>query len=89
MAVHPGRVSKFDIIFVIVSLKTETCSLTCKPVSVDSQSNKPTVLFLWPDPTQFSDKEVDKKPFNQTLQKLLGGGSGSKERHVLQSTIRY
>ena len=31
---------------------------------------------------QFSHKEVDKKPLNQTLQKLFVGGNGSEERHV-------
>ena len=53
--VHPGRVSivtiislrtKFDIIFVILSLKTDTCSLTSKSMSADSQSNKSTALFI-------------------------------------------
>ena len=49
MAVQPGRVvrNKIDIIFVIVLLKTETCSLTFKSASADYQSNKSTALFIW------------------------------------------
>ena len=41
MAVHIGR------IFVIVSLKTETCSLTSMSMSDDSQSKKSTDIFIW------------------------------------------
>ena len=51
VAVHPGRViislgTKFDIIHVIVSLKTDTCSLKSKSKSADSQSNKSATLFI-------------------------------------------
>ena len=31
----------------------------------------------------FSHMDVNKKPLNQTLQKLFDGGSGSEGRHVL------
>ena len=37
----------FDIIFVAVSLKMETCSLTSKSVSAESYSNKLAALFVW------------------------------------------
>ena len=57
MTVHPGRVSifttnymlgrKFDIIFMIVTLETDTCSLTSKSMSADSQLDKSTALFIW------------------------------------------
>ena len=57
MTVHPGSISivsnnyslgtNFDIIFVIVSLKMDTCSLTFESMSADSQSNKSTALFIW------------------------------------------
>ena len=39
--------TKFDIVFVIVSLKTGTCSLTFKSMSADSQSKKSAALFIW------------------------------------------
>ena len=71
MAVHPKRVSiisnnysfgtKFDMIFVNASLKTESGSLTYKSVSADSPSNKSTALFY--DQSSLgknaSHKEVD------------------------------
>ena len=80
--------TKFDIIFVIILLKMETCLLTCKSASADSQQTC-QLLFLYDQSSlgknsiQFSCKEVDKKLLNQTLQKLFGGGSGREERHVL------
>ena len=37
--------TKFDIIFVNVSLKTDTCSLTFKSMSADSQSKKVNCSF--------------------------------------------
>ena len=37
----------FDIIFVTVSLKMETCSLTSKSVSAESYSDKLAALFIW------------------------------------------
>ena len=56
MTVHPGSISivsnnyslgtNFDIIFVIVSLKTDICSLTFESIIADSQSNKSTALFI-------------------------------------------
>ena len=90
VVVHPGSwlsqimislETKFDIIFVIILLKMETCLLTCKSASADSQQTC-QLLFLYDQSSlgknsiQFSCKEVDKKLLNQTLQKLFGGGSG-------------
>ena len=56
MTVHPGTVAivinnyfvrtKSDIMFVIVPLKPDTCSLKSKSMSVDSQSNKSIALFI-------------------------------------------
>ena len=58
MAVHSERVSivthnitfllgtKFDAIFMIASLKTKICLLTCNSASADSQSNKSTAIFI-------------------------------------------
>ena len=72
MAVHPKRVSnlgiKFNITFVIVSLKTDSRSLTFKLMSADPQSNKSTALFIYQcslgkNAIQFSHKEVGKKHF--------------------------
>ena len=39
--------AKFDIIFVIVSLKTDTCSLTSKSMSADSQLSSQLLFFIW------------------------------------------
>ena len=56
VVVHPGSwlsqimislETKFDIIFVIILLKMEICSLTSKSASGDSQLNKLTALFIW------------------------------------------
>ena len=38
---------------------------------------------------QFCRKEVNKKLLKQTFQKLVGGGNGGEERHVLQSPLPY
>ena len=38
--------TKFDMIFIIVSLKTDTCSLTSRFLSEDSQSNR-LMAFLY------------------------------------------
>ena len=76
------------MIFVIVSLKTGTHSLTSKSVTAGSQSNKSTALFIWSEfaseKCHISHKVVDKKLLNQTFQELFGGGSGGEEKHVLQ-----
>ena len=37
---------KLDMIFIIVSLKTETCSLTLRLLSEDSQSNRLLTFFI-------------------------------------------
>ena len=84
--------TKFDIIFVIILLKMETCLLTCKSVSADSQQTC-QLLFLYDQSSlgknsiQFSCKEVDKKLLNQTLQKLFGGGSGWWRQACTPDTI--
>ena len=67
-------------------------------MSADSQSNKSTALFisqllflssLEKNAIQFSHKQMAKKLLNRTLQKLVGGGSGGEERHVLQNSLPY
>ena len=58
------------MIFIIVSLKTETCSLTSRLLSKDSQSNR-LMAFLYDrnlpgrNATQFFHKEEGKKPSNR------------------------
>ena len=39
--------TKLEIIFIIASLKTETCSLTSRLLSKDPQSNRVMALFIW------------------------------------------
>ena len=57
-------------------------------------SQRSQLLFLYDQSsleknvTQFSHREVDKKLLNQTSQKLVDGGSGGEERHVLHYHIR-
>ena len=68
------------MIFIIVSLKTETCSLTSRLVNEDFQSNR-LMAFLYNqnlpgrNTTQFfyKDKEEGEKPLNQILHKLFDG----------------
>ena len=45
---------KLDMIFIIVSLKTETCSMTSRLLSKDSQSNRLMVFFIW---SEFAARE--------------------------------
>ena len=60
---------KLDMIFIIVSLKTETCSLTSTLLNEDSQSSR-LMAFLYGqnlpgrDATQFFHKEESKQPSN-------------------------
>ena len=59
--------TKLDMIFIIVSLKTETCSLTSGLLRKVSQSNR-SMAFLYDqnlagrNATQFFYKEMGKKP---------------------------
>ena len=39
--------AKLDMIFIIVSLKTKTCSLTLRLLSEDSLSNRLIASFIW------------------------------------------
>ena len=60
---------------------------------ITSQTSQLLFLFnqslLGENAIQFSPKEMNKKPLNQTLQKLFGSGNGDEERHVLQSPLPY
>ena len=67
---------KFDMIFIIISLKTETCSLATRLLSEDSQSNR-LMAFLYDrnfpekNTTQLFHKEEGKQPLNRILHKFF------------------
>ena len=70
--------TKLEMIFIIASLKTETCSLASRLLSEDSQSNR-LMAFLYDrnvpeiNATQFFHKEEGKNPSNRILHKLFNG----------------
>ena len=88
IAIHPGGSrsslvinslkTKLDMIFTIVSLKTDTCSFTSRLLSEDSQSNR-LMAFLYDrnlpgkNATQFLNREEGKKSSNRILPKLFNG----------------
>ena len=85
--------TKLDMIFIIVSLKTETCSLTSGLLRKVSQSNR-SMAFLYDqnlagrNATQFFYKEMGKKPWNRIYHKSFGD-NWNVTKDELQSPLSY
>ena len=82
------------MIFIIVSLKTETCSLATRLLSEDSQSNR-LMAFLYDrnfpekNTTQLFHKEEGKQPLNRILHKFFDDENYNVTKKELESPLSY